>query len=213
MKLNLASVCALLAAAAAPSAFAEVQSVDIGINPSYLQTGATTVTSTGGFFSGRAFITSASDYSGGKLTWPGAGSPQALSAQPGPVLIYQPASYGTLAALNAAFPTGTYSFALSAGTESAQTDTISYTVAADSNVSQLTAASYNAVQSAKAGQALAIELEGAMAPSGNATSSLVFLTLYDVSSGFDAVYSTQAPGYLGHQLHAARRDSRSGRPV
>ncbi len=194
MKLNLTFAGALLAATAlAPSAFAQVTSADIGLNPSYQQTGATTVASTGGFFSGRIFFTNASDYASGTLTWPGADSPQALGAQPGPALIYQPSSYSTLAALNAAYPVGAYSFSIGGGTQPSQTDTINYRVAADSNVAQLTAASYNAVQSAKAGQALAIDLAEAMAPSGNATSSFVFLTLYDISSGFSVAYSTVAP--------------------
>ena len=196
MRFNLVSGFVLFAAmAAAPAAFAQVQSIDIGINPSYQQTGATTVTSTGGFFSGRAFETTASDYSSGTLTWPGAGSPQALTLDPTsspPVLFYAP-GFSTLSALNGAFPTGTYTFDLAAGTQPATSDSIDYTVSADSNVAQLTAASYNALQSATAGEGLTVNLAAAMAPSGNATSSFVFLTLYDETTGGNDVYDFTAP--------------------
>ncbi len=46
-------------------ACAQVTEADVGINPTFVQTGPNTVTSTGGFFSARAFITNQSDFSGG----------------------------------------------------------------------------------------------------------------------------------------------------
>jgi hypothetical protein len=195
MKLNLVSGFVLLAAvAAAPAAFAQVQTIDIGINPSFQQTGATTVTNTGGFFSGRVFTDTAADYSGGTLTWPGAASPQALTADPTsvpPVLFYSP-SFSTQSDLNAAFPTGTYTFNLNAGTQPSTSYAINYQVSAPSNVAQLTAASFNALQNDKAGQALTVDLAAAMDPSANATSSFVFLTLSDETTGGNTVYSTTA---------------------
>jgi hypothetical protein len=38
---------------------AQVTEADVGVNPTFEQTGPTMVTSTGGFFSGRAFVTRA----------------------------------------------------------------------------------------------------------------------------------------------------------
>ncbi len=64
---------------------AQVTEADVGVNPTFEQTGPTTVTSTGGFFSGRAFVTSASDFAGGTLSYGGSGSPQTLSYVPADV--------------------------------------------------------------------------------------------------------------------------------
>ena len=44
--------------AAVGVAQAQLVNADVGINPTYEQTGPTTITSTGGFFSARAFVTS-----------------------------------------------------------------------------------------------------------------------------------------------------------
>jgi hypothetical protein len=68
--------------AVAGTAQAQVTDADVGVNPTFEQTGATTVSSTGGFFSARAFVNSGSDFAGGTLTYGGSGSPQTLSFVP-----------------------------------------------------------------------------------------------------------------------------------
>jgi hypothetical protein len=52
----------------AGTAYAQLTSPDVGVNPTFEQTGPTTVTSTGGFFSGRAFFTNTTDFDAGTLT-------------------------------------------------------------------------------------------------------------------------------------------------
>jgi hypothetical protein len=71
--------------AAAGAAQAQVTDADVGLNPTNEQTGPTTVTPTGGFFSARAFVNSAGDFTGGTLTYGGAGSPQTLGFVPSDV--------------------------------------------------------------------------------------------------------------------------------
>ena len=65
------AVAALVTAGSA--AHAQLMEADIGVNPTFEQTDATTVNSTGGFFSARAFVTNESDFDGGTLTYAGPG--------------------------------------------------------------------------------------------------------------------------------------------
>ena len=71
--------------AAAGVAQAQIVNADVGINPTYEQTGPTTIMSTGGFFSARAFVTASGDYTGGTLTYGGTGSPATLVYNSGDV--------------------------------------------------------------------------------------------------------------------------------
>jgi hypothetical protein len=158
---------------------AAVNEVDIGINPTYEQTGATTVVSTGGFFAARAFLDSASDFDGGTLTWPGAMSPRSLTPQPGPVLGY---GFGdsSLSDLNAQFPFGTYTFeAANSMTSATQTDFIDYTVAADSlSTPALTAASFTALQGLNAASGFSFDFN-AFDQNPDASVGFVFLNVSD----------------------------------
>jgi PEP-CTERM motif len=174
------------------AALAQVTEVDIGINPTYTQTGPSTVTSTGGFFSARAFLTSASDFDGGTLSLPGSGPPQPLTPSSGPILVYS-ATDADLAALNAAFPPGAYTFSLTNSmTSASETDTVDYSVAADSNVPQFTAPTFAALQGAKAGQSIAVDLVSALQESPNANSAFEFLTLSDTSTGSTTSFSVSS---------------------
>jgi hypothetical protein len=65
--------------AGAGAAHAQLTQADVGVNPTFEQTDPTTVTSTGGFFSGRAFFTNTTDFDAGTLTYGGPGSPAALT--------------------------------------------------------------------------------------------------------------------------------------
>ena len=67
------AVAALVTASAAD---AQLTEADIGVNPTFEQTDATTVNPTGGFFSARAFVTNASDFAGGTLTYGGPDHPK-----------------------------------------------------------------------------------------------------------------------------------------
>jgi hypothetical protein len=188
------AVCAVLSVVCLGSAArAAVTEVDIGINPTYSQTGPTTVTSTGGFFSARAFLDSSSDFDGGTLTYtPPAASPTtvgSLTPVSGsqPYLVYQPGSYSTVADLNAAYPYGTYTFNLTNSSSSATaTDSIDYTVNSDSNVPTLTASSYNTLQGLNASTGGVVEFNTDV-PGAGANFAEIFLNV-DNGSG-SSVYS------------------------
>lgn len=177
---------ALAALALGGSAQAAVTEIDIGINPTYEQTGPTTIVSTGGFFSARADLASASDFDGGSLTYPGPGSPATLTPASGPILTYAPPSYATLSALNTAFPTGTYTFeATNSSTAATQVNSLDYLVSADSNMPMLTAASYQSLDTLSAGGTISFNT---MVENPNANYAEIFLSIYDSSS--NSVYST-----------------------
>ncbi len=119
LSLGALSVACILGAAG--GANAAVNEIDIGLNPTFQQTGPTTVVATGGFFSARAFLDSASDFDGGTLTFPGAGSPVALTPGDGATLAFGD-SAATMAALNSAYAFGTYAFHLTNSTTLATQD-------------------------------------------------------------------------------------------
>jgi hypothetical protein len=171
---------------------AEITNVDIGINPTYEQTGPTTVTSTGGFFSARAFLASASDFDGGTLAYPGAGSPAPLTPQPGPIVGYSVGD-SSFADLNTAFPFGTYTFdATNSMTSDSQTATIDYTTAATPlSIPRLSAASYNGLQGLNSASGFTFDFNSFVQnPSGN----LAFVFLNVIDSGGNDVFSQ---GFLG----------------
>lgn len=172
----------------APSgANAAVNEIDIGLNPTFQQTGATTVVATGGFFSARAFLDSASDFDGGTLAYPGAGSPVALTPGDGATLAFGD-SAATMAALNAAYPFGTYSFHLTNSATSATQDaSLDYNAIADAlSVPALTAAAFNQLQGLNAGSGFTFDFN-AFAQNPGASEGFLFLNVFD--SGGNSVFS------------------------
>ena len=154
--------------ATAGLARAQVTEADVGINPTFEQTGPTTVTSTGGFFSARAFVGSASDFSGGTLTYGGPGSPQSLSfvpADPGWEYSIGDASFPNL---QMAFPTGGYQFDLTGGTMGPSTVSLNFDGDAYSNTPRLAAASFSALQGLNAAAPITLDFNP-MQVSPNAT--------------------------------------------
>ncbi|HEY2707987.1 MAG TPA: PEP-CTERM sorting domain-containing protein [Caulobacteraceae bacterium] len=174
----------------AGAAKADVNEIDIGINPTYQQMGPTTVTSTGGFFAARAFLDSASDFNAGSVSYPGPGSPLALTPVSDPLFprLEFGDSNGSLADLNAAYPFGTYAFAATGAlpTESASID---YAAAAPSlSVPTLTAASYNLLQGLNAGSGFTFNFNSFdQNPTPNG--ALIFLSVTDNTTG-ESVFST-----------------------
>ena len=132
------SLLGLLATAGAASA--QVKNADVGVNPTYEQTGPGPgdVTSTGGFFSARAFVTSSGDYSGGTLTYGGTGSPQTLSYVPADVAWEFGASNDDFTTLQTDYPTGDYVFSLTGSGEPSTSIGIDYEGGAYSNIPYIT---------------------------------------------------------------------------
>jgi len=101
--------------AGAGAAQAQLVKADVGIDPTFQQTDPTTVTATGGFFSAGAFVNSASDFSGGTLTYRGSGSPQPLSFVPGDIAWEFQTPGAPLPELKNSFRLGDYTFNLTGG--------------------------------------------------------------------------------------------------
>lgn len=115
-QLNAALVVVLFLGAAVQSARADISFVDMFRNGEFLQTGnGNTLTPIGYFFSTRLTSTDANEFSTVQMTYPGPGSPVFLS-QVGPTLWqYQTGFLPDQAAMDAAFPFGTYQYDATGG--------------------------------------------------------------------------------------------------
>ena len=168
---------------------ADITSFDIGFNIENNQTGPSTVSPYGTFFSVYAYIPATGDYTSGTLTYPGSGSPQALSpgSFAGPNVFYQTPYLANQAALDAAYPFGTYTIQASGGTDPLQPSSsvgIDYTANAYGNTPALTAGSYDALQSLHPALSDTVDFNTFM-PNVDTNESFIFLNVYLVSTGAD----------------------------
>jgi hypothetical protein len=163
--------------AAAGGAEAQIVNADVGVNPTYEQT-AGGVNSTGGFFSARAFEGSPGDYSGGTLTFGGAGSPEPLTYVPSDVALEFSDSNASFSALQSLYPTGDYVFDLTAGSQPDTSIGIDYLGGAYSNVPFIT--NFSALQGLNASQSFTVDLNP-YAPGTVATASSIFFSVTNSS--------------------------------
>ena len=179
--------------AAAGGAHAQLTSADVGVNPTFEQTGPTTVTSTGGFFSGRAFFTNTTDFDAGTLTYGGPGSPAALTPGSPPPSLTLGGSNPSFAGLQNDFPNGNYTFDLTGGTMGPTEFVINYAGDAYSNTPELTAASFSALQGLNAAAPITLDFN-AMDVSPNATpgANNIFFSIVNSSNStvFNEALST-----------------------
>jgi hypothetical protein len=173
---------------------AQVTEADVGVNPTFEQTGPTTVTSTGGFFSARAFVTSASDFAGGTLSYGGSGSPQTLSYVPADNAWEFGDSNGSFSSLQTAYPTGGYVFDLTGGTKGPTTFSINYDGDAYANTPQLAAASFSALQDLNAAAPITLVFNP-MDVSPNATpgANNIFFSVVNTSDNMTVFSSPALP--------------------
>jgi len=163
---------------------AQVVNADVGVNPTFEQTNGG-VTSTGGFFSARAFVTSSTDYSGGTLSYGGSGSPQSLSFVPADTALEFGDSNASFSALETLYPAGSYVFDLAAGSQPSTSIGIDYVGDAYSGVPSIT--NFSALQGVNANASFTVDL-APYVPGSVATDSFIFFSITD-SSG-DIVYSS-----------------------
>jgi hypothetical protein len=211
---------ATLCSAGAGPVFAGLITVDLGKNLQLTQVDASgDFANPTDYFAARAFYQNAGDYDSATLTWPGPASPVSMSNVPGTFtflngataagyFISQSASYGTQAALDAAYPQGSYEYDLddSTNTNPPASSTIQYTSDLyPANQPTLTAASFNSLQGLNTTQAASVSF-GALQDNSafNATagdSDYIFLDVFTAGFGSD-VYSTfvQSPGSLNSLL-------------
>jgi hypothetical protein len=141
--------------AASGLAHAQLTNADVGLDETNTQTGDTAVTSTGGFFSARAFFTNTGDYTGGTLTLPGALGTKSLGDQGVPLEIGFGDSNTDLATLQGLYPAGNYGFDVT-GAEPEATFTIPYGMpAAYANTPELT--NFSALQGAIAASGVTVD--------------------------------------------------------
>ena len=136
---------------------AQVTEADVGINPTFEQTGPTTVTSTGGFFSARAFVSSAGDFDAGTLTYGGPGSPEPLSYVPVDVAWEFGDANAVFSNLQLAYPTGGYQFDLTGGSQGPASVSLNFDGDAYANTPQLSAASFSSLQGLNAATPITLD--------------------------------------------------------
>jgi hypothetical protein len=168
--------------AAVGGAHAQVTEADVGINPTFEQTGPMAVSSTGGFFSARAFITNQSDFDGGTVSYGGSGSPQTLSYVPADVALEFGDSNSSFPNLQMAYPTGGYVFNLTGGTMGPATFSFNYDGDAYANTPQLADASFSALQDLNAAAPITLDFNP-MDVSPNATpgANNIFFSIVNTS--------------------------------
>jgi hypothetical protein len=165
---------------------ADLSSFDLGWNIENDQTGPSTVLPFGTFFSAYAYMPTAGDFTSGTLTYPGPGSPQALSPGSfgGPNVYYQTPYLADLPALEAAYPFGTYTVQASGPSGPSSTVGIDYTAEAYGNTPSLTAGSFNALQGLNPLLSDTVNFNG-FTPNGAASQAFVFFNVYNVGTGAD----------------------------
>ena len=180
----------LLVSAAFPLR-AGLTDVDIFKNFVYIQTsGAAPSVSIGTFLSLREFFANPGDFDTGSVTYPGAGSPQSLSLDaPNKLLTFQTGFLPDQAAMDAAYPFGTYQFtATNSGTSGSQTAEIPYTTDAYANIPAFTSATMTELLAGVyAGGPITLNFN-ANTPSADASVGITFLSIF--GSSFSNSYST-----------------------
>ncbi len=169
--------------AGAGLARAQVMNADVGVNPTYEET-LGGVSSTGGFFSARAFVTSSTDYSGGTLAY-GLGSSQNLSFIPADTALEFSDSNASFSTLQALYPAGDYEFDLAAGSQPATSIGIDYVGGAYSNVPLIT--NFSELQGLDASHSFTVDLDPYV-PGSVATDLFIFFSITDSSGAL--VYSS-----------------------
>ncbi|MCW3097583.1 MAG: hypothetical protein JWL77_3201 [Chthonomonadaceae bacterium] len=173
---------ALLTAASAPSAHAQISFVNMFRNVSATQTGnGNTLASTGAFFSTSLTSVNPGDFSAVTMTYPGPGSPTSLPQTSATSFTLQTGQFPTQAAMDTAFPTGTYTYNTTGGTQGTATTNFSY--AADHYASAqpfLTGTDYSALQGANAATPLTVHFSP-FATDPSVTSQFEFFTIFDTS--------------------------------
>lgn len=172
------AVAGLAAAGSSGIAHAQLKTADVGVNPTFEQTGPgmAGVTSTGGFFSARAFVTGSTDFSGGPLIYGGPGSPQTLSFNSTDIAFEFSDSNSSFATLQSLYPAGAYMFALSGGSQPATAVSVIYVGGAYSNVPFAT--NFSDLQGLDATKSFVVDLN-TYVPGSVADSSGIFFTIDD----------------------------------
>lgn len=202
--------CALIVGSGAAHA-GDVDFIDMFRNVGFMQTGnGNNLGDNGAFFTTVVFTLGGVAYSGGTVSFAGAPSPAALTPQAGNTYGYQSNAYASKAAMDAAFPQGSYSYALQSAGPLTQA---SFSLGADQYALSrpyLSGTSYAALQGAQAGAPLALSFS-AYTVNPAASEALMFFTVYDYTTAqfvFDAGFlPATTPGLVlsGNLLQAGHQ--------
>ena len=185
MRLLAVSAIALLSYSGA--AHAELLSAGTFKNLTYEQVGATT-TSTGGFFNAGAEENTVGDFAAATLTVNG-GLSTSLPLS-GTEFGISP-SFSTQAAMDSAYPFGTYVISLSGGTDGPVSVTLNYSADGyTADIPALTLASYDALQGLSTSlSALTLDFNS-FTPNALATTAFTFFTIFDSDQSCDFLAPT-----------------------
>jgi hypothetical protein len=165
---------------------ANAQLVSVGIfkNLTNEQTGPVTVAPTGAFFNAGAQFSPAGEYDQASVSYPGPGSPESLPLTT-PTTFGNGPSFPNQAAMDAAYPFGTYNFNVSSTSgPQAQAASVNYTEDAyTSDIPQLTAASFNALLGLNTGLSSLTLSFNSFTPNSLATDAFTFFTIFRSSQG------------------------------
>jgi hypothetical protein len=161
---------------------ADISFVDMFRNNAFQQTGnGNTLASNGSFFSADLTSTGANDFNSVQMTYPGPGSPTAIPQISPTAFHFQPGSFPTQAAMDAAFPFGTYQFNATNGITPATT---SFQYSSDDysrSLPFLTGTNYSDLQGMNPSQPFTFTFSPFV--TGNlANSSFVFFTIFDLTT-------------------------------
>lgn len=185
---------AALVLAASSALYAD--DVNIYANAGYEQNSASAPTTPAGyFFSIGGDFNSPGDFDGGSATYPGPGSPQALSLMGSPATAtsvgYQTGYYASLGAMQSDYPFGTYTITMTnSSTSNSETGSISYT-ANDwtSDVPALIASTYNGLQGLNPNQGFTVDFNS-WTPNAATNYAASFFTIWNATTGAE-VYGAE----------------------
>jgi hypothetical protein len=158
---------------------AGISFVDSFRNNALVQTGnGNTLSPNGSFFSADLTSTGANDYNAVQMIYPGPGSPQSIPQTSATTFHYQTPSLANQAAMDTAFPFGTYQFQASNG---GPADTTSYNYTSNDyarSLPFLTGTNFTDLQGMDSSKPFTFMLSP-FTTGGQANFSFIFLTIFD----------------------------------
>jgi hypothetical protein len=204
MNLNAATVIVLLGAVGIVRAGPDITEFDIDFNTQYSQTLAGVSPSSAFYYFSTRVQQDAGAYNQASLTYPGPGSPQAYTLNAASTLFsFQTGGIPTKAALDAAYPFGTYTASVkNSGSGATNTDTIQYTQSAyTSSLPALTQSTFSGLQGLNVTNPFTFNFNS-HTPNPLADASFTFLALFGPNGSSISVGSFLPPGTTSLTLPA-----------
>lgn len=179
LSLKYAALVTLIAAVGVPCQ-ASLMMVDIFKNTLYEQTSGAAPSSPSGYFFNAGGVSGPGDFNSAMLTYPGPGSPQALTFSDSAHFGFGSPLIASLATFNADYPFGTYTVSAK-NTVTMATGSASMNYTQDvytSSIPALAAASFNGLQGMNPGNAFTVDFNS-FTPNSAANFAKTFFTIFD----------------------------------